>query len=42
MDDKLECWERDERCGDCPVDHPENKRSEYKKEVCDVLDKTEG
>lgn len=31
MDDKLKCWERDERCEDCPVDHPENKCSEFQK-----------
>lgn len=33
MDGKLRCWERDERCGDCPVDHPENKCSEFLKET---------
>ncbi len=27
----MKCWEKEDRCGDCPADHPENKCSEYKK-----------
>ena len=25
----MACWERDDRCGDCPVDHPENTCNKY-------------
>ncbi len=29
--DRLECWEKEYRCSDCPADHPDNECSKFKK-----------
>ncbi len=26
---ELECWEKEDRCGDCPADHPENECNKF-------------
>ncbi len=32
----MNCWEKEDRCEDCPADHAENRCSQYKKDLTAV------